>query len=247
MHQRSLTATEETYDFAEWAMNVHPGALSTHEVRQMAETRLRVKTLPPVVKRPGPRFQVGDQVRVDANKHKDHATIMPYVGVDSEIGEVKKVEGKDVVVKFESGKEVLLQNANVPTGSGLFRYSAPSAPENAPRFEMVYSPDPEAAASEDQKIVVELYVQRGMQRGDDKRHVSYYSGFAYFGRETQSGGWVLVTGPHQRLDPSGRQQIRSFSPDKGHVHYLGLLGRRPASWKAELAEFRERQAGGVSG
>ena len=58
MHQRSLTATEETYDFAEWAMNVHPGALSTHEVRQMAETRLRVKTLPPVVKRPGPRFQV---------------------------------------------------------------------------------------------------------------------------------------------------------------------------------------------
>lgn len=237
--QISLTASEETFDFAEWAINVNPRPVSGHEVRQWAESKLHVKTLPPVVKRSGPRFQVGDMVRVDANKHKDHSTIMPYVSVDSEIGEVKKVEGKDVVVKFESGKTVLLQNANVSMGSGLFRYAEPQAPTSAPRFEMVYTADPSTTSSDDAKVVVELYVQRGAERGDLKRHVSYYSGYAYFGRETQGGGWILAAGPHQRLDPSGRQQIRSFNPDKGLVHYLGLMGHRPSKWKSELDAFRQ--------
>ncbi len=239
--QRSLSAADETYDFAEWALNVRPTPVSSHDVRRWAESKLRLKTRPPVVKRPGSRFQVGDEVRVDANKHKDLTTVMPYVSVDSEVGEVTKVNGPDVTVKFQGGKEVLLQNANVATGSGLFRYSEPEVVEGSPRFEMVYTADPTATTSSDQRLVVELYVQRGAERGDMKRHVSYYSGYAYFGRETQGGGWLLVAGPHQRADPSGRQQIRSFNPAKGKVHYLGLMGHRPTGWKQDLADFREGQ------
>jgi hypothetical protein len=165
---------------------------------------------------------------------------MPYVSFDSEVGTVKEVLGKDVVVRLQSGKEVLLEGANVAVGSGLFRHAEPTAPTSAPRFEMVYTADPSSSSSEDQKVVVELYVQRGAERGDLKRHVSYYSGYAYFGRETQSGGWILAAGPQQRLDPSGRQQIRSFNPSKGLVHYLGLMGKRPPQWKAELANFRQQ-------
>ncbi len=241
MPRTQVVAAEETYDFSEWALNTRPQPVNGGQVREWAHDKLRIKTLPPVKKRPGDRFQKGDLVRVDASKHKDMYTVMPYVGVDSEVGNVVKVQGKDVEVHFpHSGKTVVLQNANVPSGGGLFRHSELTVPEGAARFEMVYTPDPEAASSDDQRIVVELYIQRGMDRGDDKRHVSYYSGYAYFGRVTSAGGWILVAGPHQRMDPSGRQQVRSFNPDKGHVHYLGLLGHRPSGWQRELEQFRNR-------
>lgn len=232
------TATDETYDFAEWALNVRPKPVQGAAVKAWVERKLKLKTLPPRVKRPGARFQEGDTVKVDANKHQDPETLMPYVKVDSEIGTVNDVRGLDVEVIFESGRRVWLQNANVDRGGGLFKYSQLEPPKAAPKFEIIYSPDPSSKSTSEQQLIVELYVQRGAERGDLKRHVAYYSGYAFYGQETKDGGWVLVAGPHQRMDPSGRQLIRSFNPWKGKVHYLGLAGHRPTGWKQQLEEFR---------
>ena len=59
----------ETEDFIEWALNTQ-SPMSPNEIEAFVNRQLGIKTSQPVKKRPGPRFQRGDQVEIKKDKHK---------------------------------------------------------------------------------------------------------------------------------------------------------------------------------
>ena len=116
----------------------------------------------------------------------------------------------------------------------MFRNTPMPEMKGSPQFEMIYTADPTSKTTDAQRITVELYVQRGAERGDLARSVNYYSGYAFNGRLGQSG-WYFSAGPTQRISEEGLKQFRSFNPSKGRVHYIGLMGHRPSGWKERLS------------
>lgn len=233
---KRILAASETHDFAEYALNVNPGGLPPSQVRRFCEETLKIPTLPPVEKRQGPRFQPGDLIKIDQSKHLRPETIEKYKIFDSHTGKVLDIEGTDVTVRLDSGHTVRFEDANLPRGSGMYRNTPVPDMKGSPQFEMIYSADPTSKTTDAQRLTVELYVQRGAERGDLMRPINYYSGYAFSGREGQSG-WYFSAGPKQRLSEIGSAQFRSFNPSKGRVHYIGLMGHRPSGWKERLSRL----------
>jgi ribosomal protein L21E len=194
---------------------------------------------PPIQKRTGPRFQIGDMVEITASKHKDPETKGVYDMYNGRVGEVVAVNGMDADVRMESGsREVItFPKAQSPRGVGIYKYTAPFELEGSAAIEMVYLAGGEV--TDEQKVVVEAYKARG--RNHEKRPGYYYSGHAFTARLNAAGQVYFGMNPQQRLRvdvAEGGFMARSFNPSKGDVIYIGLVGRRPTSWKSELDAIR---------
>jgi len=240
-----VAVNQKTQDFVEWVVNTDPVPMSEAEIVKFVKGTLRMEIKPPIQKREGPRFQPGDRVKVQKDKHKDEATSGPYIEFNGKIGTVVTVEGQDALVKMDSGpsEPVRFIGALKPRGVGLFKYTPAFVMEGSVAVEMVYYMDAEADVKEEQAVVVEQYMGRARQ--GEKRSMNYYTGHLFNARLNQAGQVYFQMFPQQRVevDPEseGGFLARSFNPSKGKVLYIGRLNTdRPTGWEKELADMRAK-------
>lgn len=228
---------KDTQEFATWALNQPP--MSAGDVEGFVRSRLKIKTRPPQKRRPGPRYQPGDTVRVDKTKHKDRDTLEVYERYHGATGTVVGADGDDAIVDLDNGQRgVVFPLAQKRSGVGLMKYTRPYTIEGSPLIEMLYvaggKPTP------DQKVVVENYL--GRARPGETRTGQYYSGSITMA-STGRNGYYFKALPQQRTQVQPGMSYseigwRTFSPNVGEVHYIGVLNRRPSNWRRELEEMR---------
>lgn len=240
-----VAANQKTQDFVEWVVNTDPVPMTEAEIVKFVKGTLRMEIKPPIQKREGPRFQPGDRVKVQKDKHKDEVTSGPYIEFNGKIGTVVAVEGQDALVKMDSGpsEPVRFIGALKPRGVGLFKYTPAFVMEGSVAVEMVYYMDAEADVKEEQAVVVEQYMGRARQ--GEKRSMNYYTGHLFNARLNQAGRVYFQMFPQQRVevDPEseGGFLARSFNPSKGKVLYIGRLNTdRPSGWDKELVDMRAK-------
>jgi len=242
-----VALAKETQDFVEWVINTQE-PLPEARIERFLTSTLGLEIKPPIKKREGPRFIEGDRVEVRADKHKDEATIAPYVEFNGKTGVVTSTDNFDALVQLDSGSSapVRFPLALKPRGVGLMKYTPPFVMEGSDKIEMIYFADPEAKITEEQQVTVTKYKERA--RGEEKRSANYYTGHIFSARTNASGQVYFQTFPQQRqrVDPSaeGGFQVRSFNPVKGKVLYMGVFGRRPSSWKKDLEKLQKESEGG---
>ena len=224
---------KETEEFVQWALNTQdpwaPG-----EVASFVNRQLGIKTSPPIKRRTGPRFQRWDMVEIKKDKHKDRSTIGPYEQFNGKIGTVVDTDGNDVMVAFKGQPApIRFPDGLKRRGVGIYKYTPPFEIEGSQKIEMIYMAG--GKPSEDAKATVEVYSGRGGQ--SEQRSANYYTGHVTSAR-TGGKGWYFQAIPQQRLrvDPAaqGGYQFRTFNPAVGQVMYVGIFGKRPSNWKAEL-------------
>jgi len=238
-----VAVNQKTQDFVEWVVNTISTPMTESEVEKFLKGTLRMEIKPPIQKREGPRFQPGDRVKVQKDKHKDEATSGPYIEFNGKIGTVVTTDGQDALVKMDSGpsEPVRFMGALKPRGVGLFKYTPPFVMEGSVAVEMIYFRDADADVKEEQAVVVEQYM--GRARKGEKRSMNYYTGHLFNARLNQSGLVYFQMFPQQRVsvDPEAGFEPRSFSPTTGKVLYIGRDQRdRPTGWEKELAEMRAK-------
>jgi ribosomal protein L21E len=239
-----VAVSQKTQDFVEWVVNTDPVPMTEAEIEKFLKGTLRMEIKPPIQKRPGARFQEGDRVKVQKDKHKDEATSGPYIEFNAKTGTVVGVDGQDALVKVDGGpsEPVRFVGALKPRGVGLFKYTPPFTMEGSVAVEMVYYMDADADVKEEQAVVVEKYMGRARQ--GEKRSMNYYSGHLFNARLNQAGQVYFQMFPQQRVevDPEseGGFLARSFNPSKGKVLYIGRLNTdRPSGWEKELEDMRK--------
>jgi ribosomal protein L21E len=242
---QKVAISEETSDFVEWVINTQ-APVPENRIETFLTGTLKMKILPPITKREGPRFIKGDRVLVREDKHKEPATIAPYAEFNGKTGVVVDTEGLDALVQLDTGPKapVRFPNALKPRGVGLMKYTPPFTLEGSDKIEMVYFTNPDAKVNEEQQLVVTQY--QGRARKGEKRPATYYTGYLFSARTNAAGEVYFQAFPQQRqqVDPQseGGYQARSFNPTKGKVLYIGLFGKRPSGWKAELEQLRASSA-----
>lgn len=235
--------SQETVEFVEWVVNTQE-AMHESEVRAFITRVLGMEIKPPIEKRQGPRFQVGDRVEIMVAKHKDAASAGTYQEFDGKIGTVTDVDGMDALVKLDSGPStpVRFPNAQKASGVGIMKYTEPFVLEGSKPIEMIYFAGGDV--KDDQKIVVDTYMDKG--RPGEQRSANFYTGSVFNARLNQKNEVYFQLFPQQRMriDPKaeGGFQARSFNPSLGQLLYIGLQGRRPSHWKQELGEMKEQMA-----
>jgi ribosomal protein L21E len=241
--RNKVAVNQKTQDFVEWVTNTDPVPMTEAEIVKFVKGTLRMEIKPPVQKREGARFQVGDRVQVKKDKHKDEATSGPYIEFNGKIGTVVGVDGLDALVKMDSGpsEPVRFVGALKPRGVGLFKYTPAFVMEGSVAIEMVYYMDAEADVKEEQAVVVNQYMNRARQ--GEKRSMNYYTGHLFNARLNQAGQVYFQMFPQQRVevDPESEAGFlaRSFNPSKGKVLYIGRLNTdRPSGWEGELEKMR---------
>ncbi|OHD25097.1 MAG: hypothetical protein A2Y38_02835 [Spirochaetes bacterium GWB1_59_5] len=243
--QDKVAITEGTEEFIRWALTTQ-APMSPTEVEAFVTRTLGVPLSLPVKKRPGDRYRKGDQVEIIVAKHKDRGSdIGPYQLHNGKIGTVVETDGMDVLVAFKGEPApVRFGNGLKPQGVGIYKYVEPQDVPGSAKIEMIYLADPTSKSSEDQKATVEVYLGRG--RGVEKRSANYYTGYVVLATTSAEGQFYFRGYPQQRMrvDPKaeGGYMPRTFNPSKGKVLYLGLFGKQPANWEAELAKLDEALA-----
>ncbi len=105
-------------------------------------------------------------------------------------------------------------------------------------MEMIYFAGGKPTA--DATFIVKAYLARGKPGVD--RSGQYYSGHVVMAA-TGGNGYYFQGYPQQRMAISQTCgegfQARNFNPRVGDMYYLGLLGRRPKNWEAELKDLEE--------
>jgi hypothetical protein len=232
----------ETEEFIQWALNTQ-SPMSPHEVEAFVNRQLGIKTSEKVKKRPGPRFQRGDQVEIKKDKHKlKGADPAPYHLFNGKIGTVVEVDGDDALVAFKGEPApVRFQKAQAARGVGIYSYKPPYEIKGSAKIEMIYEAG--GKASPDAIATVEVYLGKG--RGSEKRSGQYYTGHVTFA-SVGDNGFYFKGYPQQRMrvDPASEAgyQARTFNPSVGRVLYLGVFGSRPSRWKDELEKLRAEAA-----
>lgn len=237
---KDVTAfSQKDADFVEWAYNQPPMG-KAQMVAALRRAGVR-DILPPREKRPGPRYQEGDDVLIEAAKHTNPATLEPYKEWDGKVGKVVGLEGEGAYVQFKSGQPVFFPDAQKLRGVGIYKYTAPFDMEGSDKLEIIYEAGRPAKA--DRVIVVQQYKGRGKS---EPRKAPYFTGHAFMARYNKSGGIYFSLFPQQRLhvDPQGEAteagyEATSINPDVGVLYYLGAFGKRPHGWEEELEQMRE--------
>jgi len=230
------TAANDSGDFARWALSNLTDPLPEAEIRSFITHKLGLEIKAPRKPRGGPRFQVGDEILIKKDKHKNAETAAVYEKFHGKVGEVIEADSTGVTVKFKTGGEGVFPDAQKLRGVGIYKYLPPFVVQGSPAMEMVYLAE-EKEINDEQKVIVDKYLSNGRTQA---RSGNYYSGFAFSASVNQGGQVYFSVFPQQRVevDPESERGFlpRSFNPTKGQVVYMGLLGKRPLGWDKQWAQ-----------
>jgi|APSaa5957512622_1039677.scaffolds.fasta_scaffold17965_2 hypothetical protein len=227
---------KETDEFTRWVLSTQ-APMSPSEVETFVKRTLGIKTSKPRTKPSGPRFQRGMSVLIDVAKHKmSKYDIANYKRFNGKIGTVTELVGPmDILVAFKGEPApILFPGAQERNRVGIGKYTAPYTVDGSAKIEMLYYAG--GKPTKDAVIIVEAYIGRGGET--EQRSSSYYTGhvtFASIGKK----GYYFMGFPQQRM-PMGTEagyRPTSFNPAVGKVFYIGLFGKRPNNWKADLAKM----------
>lgn len=227
-------AAKDTADFVLWALRSQ-SRIPTDRVIQFLE-RNGVELAESAPTKRGLPLAVGELVEVQAaNAPSDLQDILkPY---NLKRGTVVQVDGEDVVIKMEGGQIVRVPGG-VTAGktSGIYRTSLLEDDGKASKhFEVVYLPANEQKPSLVALERLQEYVERGLAAGEE-RSANYFSGFTPSYKISKAGNPFFMLWTQQRGGSP-----RTLSPDKGEVYYIGIVGKRPSSWKADLKTILEEE------
>jgi hypothetical protein len=222
-------AAEDTADFVLWALCTQ-SKIPTAKVIDFLE-RHGV----PVVESTPPKkglLQEGELVEIQVVSAKTAPLeviemLRPY---DLQKGNIIKVDGMDATIKFQGG-DVLTVPGGAMSGmsSGVYRTSQAEDTSKMKHIEIVYYAREDAPPPSNVQLqVLKEYVDRGVAKGEE-RNPNYFSGFVANIKINKEGHPYFMLWSQQR---GGRP--RTMSPEKGTVLYIGLVGRRPPGWRAEL-------------
>jgi len=227
----------ETEDFVRWALSTQ-SPMHPKEVEAVVSRTLGIKTEDPKPKRGGARFWKGDAVKIDVSKHKspkfDKAM---YEKFNGKLGTITDAEAVDVLIAFKGEPApVRFPGAQSARGVGIYKYTAPYTVQGSSKVEIIYNaggkPTPDAL------IVVDAYRAGGGKT--EKRAANYYTGYVVQA-SVGAKGYYFRAFPQQRVDPNseGGYIPRTFNPSLGDLFYIGIFGKRPTRWEAELKKLEE--------
>ena len=239
-----IAVKPETTDFVRWALSTQ-APMAPHEVSTFVVRTLGIKTSPGLRRRRGHRYLPGDSVIIKANKHRNNRYDRGnYDLYDGKIGTVTETQGQDALVSFNGKPPVRFPGALAPRGVGIYKYSKPYTIKGSAKIEMIYKAGEKSTP--DAKVVVDAYIGRG--RPLERRSANYYTGYVVMAAIGKKG-WYFRGFPQQRMvvDPNSDAgyAARSFNPSLGEIFYIGIFGKRPARWKAELESIDEISAGAL--
>lgn len=224
-----LVAGKDTLEFVTWALKTqHPvpmerviGFLERNGVEQAADAG---------PSRRGQPIGEGEYVEIQANNAPGDLQdiLQPY---HLQRGQVIKTDGADIVIQFDGTGVTLRVPGGTASGkaSGVYRSSAVEDVSGKKLFEVVYLPANERKPTQVSVEVLRAYVERGLSGGEE-RSENYFTGYVPSWKVSKEGNPYFMMWTQQR---GGRP--RTVSPAKGKVYYIGLVGRRPASWKSDLS------------
>jgi len=229
-------AAKDTMDFVTWALRTQR-PIPFERVLAFLE-RNGVQQSEGGESRRGQPIGEGELVEIQANNAPSDLVdlLQPH---HLRRAKVIKVDGSDIVVQFEGSDETLRIPGGVDAGkaSGVYRTSVAGDTKGMRHFEVVYLPANERKPTQVSLEVLRAYIERGFAAGED-RSENYMSGYVPNWKTSKEGNPYFMTWVQQR---GGRP--RSVSPVKGQVYYIGIINRRPASWKDELAALTAASAG----
>lgn len=223
-------AAKDTTDFIMWAFLTQKPVSSEYAVNLLERNGVTQATGGGESKR-GQPLKLGETVEVQANNGPGHLQdiLQPY---NLRRGQVIEVDGSDIVIRFVGVNDLLRVPGGVESGkaSGIYRSSIMEDSTGTKHIEAVYLPmdapfRPNTATVE----VLKEYIDRGMAVGEERSEY-YFSGYMSHWNLSKENNPYFRMWTQQR---GGRP--RTLSPAKGKLYYVGLVGRRPGAWKAELA------------
>ena len=234
----SHVAAKDTMDFVTWALRTQTRVPIDRALAFLERNGVQQSVRTDETKRGQPVGE-GELVEIQANNAPGDLLdlLQPH---HLRRGRVIKVEGQDIVIQFEGSNETLRVPGGTTSGraSGVYRTS--TVGESAGRhFEVVYLPANERKPTQVSIEVLQAYVERGLSGGEE-RSENYFSGYIPSWKTSKDGNPYFMVWTQQR---GGRP--RTVSPAKGQIYYIGLVGRRPGSWKDELAALVAQEQAGM--
>jgi hypothetical protein len=225
----SKVAGKDTADFVTWALKTQKPVPAARVIQFLERNGVECQETTETKR--GQPIAVGELVLIQADKAPGDLQdlLQPF---HLKRGTVVKVEGKDVVIEFPPGKQLLRVPGGTAAGakSGVYRASPIEAPagKREAHIEVVYVPAGEGKPSSLSIAMLKQYVEKGLAVGEE-RSPNYFSGYTSSYKNNKAGQPYVPLRTQQRGG-----QFRSLSPDKGTVYYIGLIGKRPGSWKNEF-------------
>lgn len=182
----------------------------------------------------------GERVRCDARKNTNQKNTDECTQFNDMYGYVVDVDPDAVVVKFENGKMGRFDGKMSGKDTGLYREREVSEEmQSRAMLEVVYYKDKNAKPDKKRMDVVQEYVEKGLAQGESRSDI-YYTGLGTKHGLNQQGTYYFGIFSGQRMP-----KWVNFSPTKGQVLYMGLLGHRPGGWKNDFAvmmqKFQDRE------
>lgn len=226
-------AAKDTMDFVTWALKTQR-PIPTSRVIDFLE-RHGVDLVDTGESKRGKPLAMGELVEIQAsnapNDLKD--LLSPH---DLKKGNIIEVDGEDVVIQFQAGPLLRVPGGvNAGKASGVYRTSQMEDQGKMKHIEVVYLPANERKPSTVAIQVLQQYVRNGLSAGEE-RSENYFTGFVPGWKLSKDNNPYFMLWSQQR---GGRP--RTLSPNKGNVYYIGIVGRRPASWQKELAQALETE------
>lgn len=233
-------AGKDTFDFVLWALQ--QDAVPTNRVIQFLERHgVEFRENVPGDNKRGQPLKKGELVQVQVvnapNDLKD--LLRPF---DTQKGTIVDVDGDDIVIEFQGTNKTVRVPGGVTAGkaSGIYRttqFDFDSTPKAA-HIEVVYAAANERPPSNFQVQQVKEYVEKGLSQGE-ARASNYYTGYVSSYKISKEGHPYFLLSSQQRGG-----DMRSLSPNKGTVYYIGIVGQRPAGWLRELEQLEAKAIAG---
>lgn len=226
-------AAKDTADFVMWALKTQH-TVSTDRVLQFLE-RNNVNLVESEGNKRGMPLTLGELVVIQANNApSDLRDILePY---HLKKGNIVEVDGKDIVIQIQAGPLVRVPGGvDAGKASGVYRTSQMEEQGSMKHLEIVYLPANEKKPAQIAVELLQKYVSNGLAAGEE-RSENYFSGFVPSYKYSKDQNPYFTLWSQQR-----NGHPRSFSPNKGSVYYIGIVGKRPAGWQQELSQMLQEE------
>jgi hypothetical protein len=222
------TAAKDTADFVTWALKTQHVIPTERVVKFLERLGTPVAEGPSTNKR-GEPLAKGELVQVQSNNApSDLKDLLEPFNLQK--GTITDVEGQDIVIQIQAGPLLRVPGGTTAgKASGIFRSSQMEEQGSMKHIEIVYLPANEQKPSQVAIERLKNYIENGMARGEE-RSPNYFSGYISKIEISKAGDPFFRVWTQQRGG-----DVRSMSPNKGQVYYIGIVGKRPGGWQAELA------------